>query len=265
MSAKTPRNDPGAGLLAPIIPGWPAPPRVRAYSTTRVGGVSAPPFDSLNLSFSSGDDPDNVRKNRARLISALGLPEPPRWLKQVHGTRVVDADLAVNHPQADASTSNQSRRVLAVTTADCVPVLICDRGGREVAAAHAGWRGLAAGILEQTVAALKSEPSQLLAWLGPGIGPDTFEVGPEVRDAFVAADPEAVCAFRKRNADRLLADLYQLARRRLQRAGIQAVFGGEYCTYSDSAQFFSYRRDGKRSGRMGTFIWLEDRDPGRLT
>jgi YfiH family protein len=227
----------GVELLAPIVPDWPAPINVRAYSTTRGGGVSGPPFASLNLSFSSGDDPERVKQNRARVMSALGLPEPPRWLKQVHGTRVVDAGLALRHPQADASTSDQPGQVLALTTADCIPVLICDRRGRRVAAAHAGWRGLAAGVLESTVAALELEPSELLAWLGPGIGPGAFEVGPEVREAFLAADPAAAPSFRRGNADRLLADLYQLARR---------------------PRFFSYRREGKRSGRMGSFIWLED-------
>ncbi len=258
MSHQATGSSSGGELLAPIVPDWPAPVNVRAYSTTRVGGVSGPPFDSLNLSFSCGDDPQRVKHNRTRVISALGLPEPPRWLKQVHGTRVVDADLAVRGPQADASTSGQPSQVLAVMTADCIPVLICDRLGRRVAAAHAGWRGVAAGVLEGTVAALDLNPSDLLAWLGPGIGPGAFEVGPEVREAFLAADPGAARSFRPGNADRLLADLYQLARRRLARAGVDAVFGGQHCTYSDPARFFSYRREGKRSGRMGSFIWLED-------
>lgn len=257
MNARSTGSGPLSEPLAPIVPDWPAPVRVRAYSTTRLGGVSAAPFDSLNLSFSSGDNPDCVKQNRARVISALGLPEAPRWLKQVHGVRVVDADLAAHRPQADASISNRPGDVLAVMTADCIPVLICDRLGRRVAAAHAGWRGLAAGVLESTLAALESEPSDLLAWLGPGIGPQAFEVGPEVREAFLAADPGAAAAFQPANGDRLLADLYRLARRRLGRAGVNAVFGGGHCTYSDPERFFSYRREGKRSGRMGTFIWLD--------
>lgn len=257
MSVRTTGSGPEPALLAPILPDWPAPAQVRAYSTTRSGGVSAPPFDSLNLSFSSGDDPKCVTQNRARIMSALGLPEPPRWLKQVHGTRVVDADLAADRPQADASTSDRPGVVLAVMTADCVPVLICDRIGRRVAAAHAGWRGLAAGVLESTVAATQCDPSELLAWLGPGIGPQAFEVGPEVREAFMAADAGAATAFRPGNEDRLLANLYMLARRRLERAGLEAVYGGDYCTYSDPERFFSYRREGRRSGRMGSFIWLE--------
>lgn len=250
----------GVGVedLTPIVPDWPAPSKVRAFSTTRVGGVSGGPFDSLNLSFSSGDDAECVRRNRARVMSALGIPEAPRWLKQVHGIRVVDAEAARRRPQADASTSNQPGQVLALMTADCIPVLICDRRGHRVAAAHAGWRGLAAGVLEGTVAALESDPSELLAWLGPGIGPKAFEVGPEVRDSFLARDPEAARWFRQGNGDRLLANLYELARQRLARAGLDAVFGGAYCTYSDPARFFSYRRDGKRSGRMGSFIWLQE-------
>ncbi len=258
MNAQTTGGDPSPEPLAPIVPDWPAPAHVRAYSTTRLGGVSAPPFDSLNLSFSSGDKPECVKQNRARVMSALGLPEPPRWLKQVHGVRVVDADLAVHHPQADASTSNRPGEVLAVMTADCIPVLICDQLGRRVAAAHAGWRGLAAGVLEATIDAMECNTSELLAWLGPGIGPQAFEVGPEVCEAFLAADPGAAAAFRPGTGDRLLADLYQLARRRLERAGVDAVFGAEHCTYSDPSRFFSYRREGKRSGRMGSFIWLED-------
>jgi YfiH family protein len=257
MSADSAGEGFAVGALAPIVPDWPAPPNVRAYSTTRVGGVSGAPFDSLNLSFSSGDDERCVEQNRARVISALAIPEPPRWLNQVHGTRVVDAELARRRPQADASTSNRPSQVLALMTADCIPVLVCDRHGRQVAAAHAGWRGLAAGVLESTIGALQSDPSDLLAWLGPGIGPEAFEVGPEVRQSFLAQDPQAARSFQRGNGDRLLADLYQLARQRLGRAGVNAVFGGEYCTYSDPARFFSYRRDGKRSGRMGSFIWLQ--------
>jgi YfiH family protein len=248
----------GAETLAPIAPDWPAPPNVRAYSTTRAGGVSGAPFDSLNLSFSSGDDEECVKQNRARVMTALAIPEPPRWLKQVHGARVVDAELARRRPEADASTSIRPGQVLALMTADCIPVLICDRHGRRVAAAHAGWRGLAAGVLEITVGALESDPSELLAWLGPGIGPEAFEVGPEVRDSFLARDAEAGRWFRPGNGDRLLADLYPLARQRLRRAGVEAVFGGDCCTYSDPVRFFSYRRDGGRSGRMGSFIWLQD-------
>lgn len=243
--------------LAPIIPDWPAPAGVRAYFTTRTGGVSAAPFDSLNLSFSSGDDPVRVKQNRARVMSALDLPEPPRWLKQIHGTRVVDAELASRGPEADASISKRPGEVLAIMTADCIPLLICHRGGGRVAAAHAGWRGLAAGVVESTLAALEAEPSALLAWLGPGIGPEAFEVGPEVRDAFLDRDPGAGCCFRSGKSDRLLADLYLLTRRRLERAGVNAVFGGEHCTFSDPTRFFSYRRQGKRSGRMSAFIWLE--------
>ncbi len=248
---------PSRSSICPVVPDWPAPPQVRAFSTTRVGGVSAPPFESLNLSFSSGDDPQRVEQNRLRVISLLNLPEPPRWLKQEHGTRVVDAETALRSPRADGSITSRPGQVLAVMTADCVPVLICDRGGRRIAAAHAGWRGLAAGVLESAVAALQCNPAELLAWLGPAIGPQAFEVGPEVREAFITVDPNAARCFQKGNGDRLLGDLYQLARQRLGRAGVEAIFGGDYCTFSQPAEFFSYRREGRRSGRMGTFIWLD--------
>ncbi len=258
MKSASPDNDPGREALSPIVPDWPAPANVRAYATTRVGGVSRAPFHSLNLSFSSGDDPKCVERNRARVAEALGLPEAPRWLKQVHGTRVVEADAASSRPEADAAFAMRPGPTLAVTTADCIPVLFCHRGGAQVAAAHAGWRGLAAGVLESTLAALQSDPADLMAWLGPGIGAQAFEVGPEVRDAFVEQDPGAAEAFLPGRGDRLMADLYGLVRRRLERAGVDRVFGGDHCTYSEPERFFSYRRDGARSGRMGTFIWLED-------
>jgi YfiH family protein len=243
--------------LAPLYPEWPAPAGVRSCSTTRSGGVSPAPFESLNLGMATGDAPGRVDENRARVVAALGLPDPPRWLRQTHGTRVVAADKATALPVADGSTSRHPGEVCAVLTADCVPVLLCDNAGHQVGAAHAGWRGLAAGILESSVSAFDAPPADLLAWLGPGIGPGAFEVGPEVREAFVCGDPGADAAFRPSREDRFLADLYLLARRRLAVVGVERVYGGGLCTYRDAARFFSHRRDGPQTGRMATLIWIE--------
>lgn len=250
-----PAPHPGTAGPGVMLPQWPAPARVRACTTTRSGGSSAPPFDSANFALDTGDDDAAVRNNRARLQEALRLPEPPRWLRQVHGTRVVDAARAAPGSEADACVSTTPGRVCALLTADCVPVLLCDRAGTCVGAAHAGWRGLAAGVLENAVRAMHAPPGALLAWLGPGIGPAAFEVGEEVRAAFLAADPGAGEAFAPSAGGRWLADLYRLARRRLAAAGVYEVHGGEHCTYSDPARFFSYRRDGV-TGRMATLIWL---------
>ena len=239
-----------------IRPDWPAPSRVRACSTTRLGGVSKPPYDSLNLGENTGDDPDSVAENRARLVGRLGLPETPRWIRQEHGVRVLEASGADDEPVADALTACRQNQVCVVLTADCVPVLLCDDEGRQVAAAHAGWRGLAAGILEATVAAFDAPPDRLMAWLGPGIGPNAFEVGPEVRTAFLSHDPGAGAGFRPARGDRLMADLYLLAGRRLDGAGVRAVYGGGHCTFSEPARFFSHRRDGEKAGRMATLIWI---------
>jgi YfiH family protein len=205
----------------------------------------------------TGDEPGRVDENRARVVAALGLPESPRWLEQTHGTRVVPADEAAALPVADGSTARCPGKVCAVLTADCVPVLLCDSAGRQVGAAHAGWRGLAAGILESSVAAFDAPPADLLAWLGPGIGPDAFEVGAEIREAFLSKDPGAEAAFRPSREDRLLADLYMLAKRRLAAAGVERVYGGGLCTHRDAARFFSHRRDGRQTGRMATLIWIE--------
>lgn len=250
------RDTPG-GALTLLIPEWPAPAGVRSCSTTRAGGVSPSPFESLNLGKATGDEPGRVDENRARIVAALGLPEMPRWLKQTHGTQVVTADEATALPVADGCTARRSGEVCAVLTADCVPVLLCDSAGRQVGAAHAGWRGLAAGIMESSVAAFDAPPADLLAWLGPGIGADAFEVGPEVREAFLRKDPGADAAFRPSREDRLLADLYMLAERRLAAAGVEQVYGGGLCTYGDAARFYSHRRDGRQTGRMATLIWIE--------
>lgn len=232
---------------------WPAPPQVRALTTTRIGGVSNGRWAGLNLAAHVDDDPAAVAANRRLLREALALPAEPRWLEQVHGTCAVDA--AGPACRADASFSDRPGVVCAVLTADCLPVLLCDRAGTRVAAAHAGWRGLVGGVLESTVAALGPDPARLLAWLGPAIGPAAFEVGEEVRAVFLAADPGAAPAFRPSSDGRWLADLYTLARRRLEAAGVGGVYGGTWCTYGDAARFYSYRRDGV-TGRMGSLIWL---------
>jgi hypothetical protein len=236
-----------------IEPDWPAPQRVRALVTTRNGGVSRGPYGSLNIGSRVGDDAHAVGENRA-LIRAV-LPSEPKWLQQVHGIEVVQADRAEGETTADAAFTREAGVVCAVQVADCLPVLLCDREGSTVAAAHAGWRGLSAGVLEQTVAALGCPPADLIAWLGPAIGPLKFEVGADVFETFTIADPAASLDFEQLREGKWLANLYALARRRLSRAGVTAVFGGGLCTVSDPARFFSHRRDGL-TGRQGAFIWI---------
>jgi len=240
--------------LALLQPEWPAPGNVRAASSTRGGGVSQGSFASLNLGARTADDPQAVARNRALLAEALALPAEPAWLRQVHGRRVLPASRHAEAP-ADASYSHRPREVCVVLTADCLPVLFCDRVGSVVAAAHAGWRGLAAGVLEATIDALGVAPETLLAWIGPGIGATTFEVGEEVRAAFLAVDPAAGQCFAPSPRGRWLADLPGLARRRLGAVGLHAVYGGQWCTYSDPERFYSHRRQSD-TGRMASLIWL---------
>lgn len=237
-----------------IQPDWPAPRSVRAFATTRRGGISLGDYADLNLADHVGDDPLAVAHNRARLARRLSLPAAPRWLRQVHGRRVAVLGPAPEPEEADAAVTQEAGVVCAVLTADCLPLLLCDRQGQRVAAVHAGWRGLLGGVIEATVAAMARAPSDLLAWLGPAIGAQAFEVGPEVRERFVAADARATAAFGPGKGDRWLADIDELARQRLSRLGVVAVSGGGVCTYSDAERFFSYRRDG-RCGRMATLIW----------
>ncbi len=239
-----------------ILPDWPAPPRVRALSTTRAGGVSRGPYASLNLGDHVGDSPSAVASNRHRLVSACALPATPCWLRQVHGTVVADLRSAPPRPQADAAWSNRPGQICAILTADCLPVLLCDRAGSVVAAAHAGWRGLAAGVLEKTVERLPVARAQLMAWLGPAIAQAAFEVGSEVRAAFVAQDAGAgECFTQAGTPGKYRADLYGLARRQLNALGVTAVYGGDACTHADAARFFSHRRDGV-CGRQASLVWL---------
>ncbi|MFP8965817.1 peptidoglycan editing factor PgeF [Pokkaliibacter sp. CJK22405] len=236
-----------------VFPDWPAPINVRSVCTTRLGGVSQAPFDSFNLGDHVGDDPRAVFANRAQLCDELQLPSEPFWLEQVHGTQV----LAPGQVRCgDASISCEAGEVLSIMTADCLPVLLCDQAGTVVAGAHAGWRGLCEGVLENTVSAMECDPAEIMVWLGPAIGPNAFEVGDEVREAFVAHAPIAGLAFTLgREAGKWMADIYLLARQRLEAMGITAIYGGEYCTHTQEDLFYSYRRD-KTTGRMASLIWM---------
>jgi len=237
-----------------IHPEWPAPANVRAAQTTRLGGISAAPYDTLNLGLHVGDDPVRVNRNRQSL--APFMPSEPVWLEQVHGTVVANADAAACRVQADACIARQRGSVCVVMTADCLPVLLCDDAGSVVGAAHAGWKGLAAGVVEATVKEMGVAPQKLMAWMGPAIGPHAFEVGGEVRETFMAHDAKAAEAFAPHgDQGKYHADIYMLARQRLEALGITRIYGGTYCTYHQKDKFFSYRRDGV-TGRMGTFIWL---------
>jgi YfiH family protein len=255
-----------ARMVEWLTPDWPAPATVRALSTLRTGGLSGPPYASLNLGAHVGDDATAVAENRRALRAAARLPAEPEWLQQVHGICVMDLDSPgpsgpANPGPADAAVTRQPGRICAILTADCLPVLLAADAGDRVGAAHAGWRGLAAGVIEATVAALGAPPRQLLAWLGPAIGPRHFEVGAEVREEFLrcagtgdtAADD---AAFVPNARGRYMADLYALARRRLLRLGVERIYGGGECTYTDAARYYSHRRDG-RTGRQATLIWLE--------
>lgn len=236
-----------------LVPDWPVPSNVRAAVSTRQGGVSGGPYASLNLGTHVGDDAAAVTENRRRFAEAAGLAVAPGWLTQVHGCDVVSATAQAG-ASADACWTAQAGMPCAVLTADCLSVLFADRDGTCVAAAHAGWRGLAAGVLEATIAALPVPPQRLLAWLGPAIGPDAFQVGAEVRAAFIAAAAEDATAFRP-DGSRWRADLFALARARLARCGVGHISGGGICTVSQQQQFFSHRRDGV-SGRFASLIWL---------
>ena len=254
-------------MSPPWLPAdWPAPRGVRGFTTVRYGlGESHAPFDQFNLGnryAADGDDPATVERNRQQLCEHARLPSRPHWLRQVHGIEVerfdVPAQLGAVEPQADAMVTSTPDVVLAILTADCLPVLFSARDGSEVAGAHAGWRGLADGMLEATLAAMRTPAAEVLVWLGPAAGPQRYEVGREVRDAFVSRDAGAVAAFVATRADHWHVNLYELARRRLVAAGVPTgqIHGGGLCTISDTQRFFSHRRDG-RTGRMATLIWMD--------
>ncbi len=235
-----------------IVPEWPAPPNIRALTTLRSDGFSAPPFECFNLALHVGDNEKTVQENRRLLTEQAQLPADPFWLQQVHGTNVVE--VGGNAPvEADASVAFKPNQVCCVMTADCLPILLCDRLGRNIAAVHAGWRGLAAGVIESTVEKLGVHPKDLLVWLGPAIGPNAFEVGKEVLEAFdTDRSPDT---FQSLGKGKWLANLYALAELRLNRIGIAHIFGGDFCTYSESDRFYSYRRSGT-TGRMVSLIWM---------
>lgn len=242
--------------LAFIIPHWPAPANVKALQTTRSGGISRGPYDSLNLGEHVQDDPLAVAHNR-QLLSPY-LPSEPVWVNQVHGVEVIDAAKSGCLENADGAFTTQADVVCVTMTADCLPVLLCDKAGTVVAAVHAGWRGLCDGVIEAAIAKMLVEPADILAWLGPAIGPNAFEVGNDVREQFMQKDAQAISAF-KSHGDKWLCDIYTLAKQRLVSAGVKAIYGGsvneEFCTYTDAERFFSFRRD-NLTGRMASLIWL---------
>ncbi|MGC7559155.1 peptidoglycan editing factor PgeF [Pasteurella sp. PK-2025] len=242
-----------------IKPNWQAPTNIRAFSTLRSGGVSQPPYASFNLGSHVGDDQNAVKNNRTLLMEQLHLPQAPLFLNQTHSTKVLHLPHSEKtNINADAVYTHQPNQVCLVMTADCLPVLFATQKGDEVAAAHAGWRGLCDGILEQTVAQFQAKPEQIIAWLGPAIGPEKFQVGEEVVAQFVAQQAEAQQAFYADPlaSNKYLGNLYLLATQRLNRLGISQLYGGDYCTFSQPDKFFSYRRE-KQTGRMASLIWFE--------
>lgn len=244
-------------MIDVITPNWPAPAHVQAFTTTRVGGFSLAPYDTFNLAMHVGDSNADVLQNREVLLRKKNLPHAPLWLEQNHTTTVVSADEAYEaYPQADASYSFLSGRVCAVLTADCLPLLMTDMNGTQVAAIHAGWRGLADGIVPASIAKLTAHPKDLLVWLGPAIGPKEFQVKDDVRDVFLKAKSGLPEHFQETAPGIYLLDIYAVARYQLGRCGVEQVFGGDHCTYTDAERFFSYRRNGT-TGRMASVIWFE--------
>ncbi|OAN17508.1 hypothetical protein A3K86_08050 [Photobacterium jeanii] len=242
--------------MTPIIPDWPAPANVKAISTTRLGGQSLSPYRGFNLGLHVGDEAERVQGHRDQLQQMLSLPVAPAWLNQTHSTTVLNLRAPLQTvPDADGSYTQVRGLACSVMTADCLPVLLCDKAGTQVAAVHAGWRGLVDGIVEQAIAQFNVPPEDILAWLGPAIGPSEFEVGGEVRQQFMMVLPQAESAFVPRG-EKWLADIYELARQRLRHSGISDIFGGQHCTVTEGDTFFSYRRDGV-TGRQASLIWLE--------
>ena len=250
-----------------LMANWPAPKNIHAFTTLRHGmGFSQSPFNEFNLGnrySDQGDDANVVEKNREQLFQTFSMPSKPHWLKQVHGVDVlrvekppvISGDFHRDEPIADAAVTSQKNIVLSILTADCLPVLFCNIDGSEVAAAHAGWRGLADGVLENTVHAMRTAPENIMAWLGPAAGPQAYEIGAEVRDVFIVQDSKAEAAFIATRENHWRVDLYQLARLRLQEVGITKIYGGEHCTISEKDKFFSHRRD-QQTGRMASLIWM---------
>ena len=239
-----------------IYPDWPAPDNIKAISTTRIGGFSSPPFDSLNLADHVEDNPDTVNKNRDYLCELADLPESPRWLSQTHGIHVLNSLDWQQNIQADAMISNSVNHICTIMTADCLPILLCTQQGDTVAAIHAGWRSLAAGIIEQTINKFHCAPQDIIAWLGPAIGSTQFEVGVDVYQLFTHKWPKSEQAFQQTDSSHYLADIYYIATQCLNQVGITTIFGGDYCTVTDNQRFFSYRRDGI-TGRMASMIWID--------
>jgi hypothetical protein len=241
--------------MAIFTPDWPIPSTVSAISTTREQGYSPTPFDQFNLATHVNDEYDYVHKNRQLLITQASLPEPPRWLNQTHTNHVLQSDSWYENVEGDACFSNQPNHVCVIMTADCLPLLVCNRKGTEVAAIHAGWRGLANDIIANTLTKFSDKPSDLLVWLGPAIGPKAFEVGQDVFDIFTRHDHQSAIAFHPTDTNHYLADIYLLAKQQLAKLGVTQIFGGDRCTFNEPDTFFSYRRDGE-TGRMASMIWL---------
>lgn len=239
-----------------ITPDWPAPPSIKALTTTRHGGMSHSPFHTFNLADHVGDEPDRVATNRHLLHKKFSLPTQPIWLNQTHSTHIIDAATVTGIPTADASYSNKPNVVCAVLSGDCLPLLICDKAATVVSAIHAGWKGLANGVIENTINTLPVKPSDLLVWLGPAIGDQVYEVGWNVVSAFTQHDPAAIDVFVPLDSTHWLANLYALARMRLSRLGVTQIYGGNHCTYTEKNLFYSFRREGI-TGRMATLIWRE--------
>jgi len=239
-----------------LIPNWPAPKNIHAYTTTRGGGVSQPPYNSFNLSTNVGDEISAVTANRTRLRQDLKLPNEPFWLNQAHTNNVITAKSQSDFPSADAAYTTQSNIVCVTLTADCLPILLCSKQGNLVAAIHAGWRGIVNGVIEATIKALPVAPQELIAWFGPAIGPTVFEVEEEVKEKFVATDPKAQQAFTSIVPNKYLLNLYLIGRQRLNNCEVSAIYGGEFCTYSAPEKFFSFRRHAT-TGRLASLIWRE--------
>jgi len=238
-----------------LLPTWPAPKQIKAFVSTRIGGVSESPFDTLNLGAHVGDNIEHVNENRRLFALATSMPDSVQWLNQVHGVTVAHLPFDSDIESADAAFTQQKNQVCAVLTADCLPVFFCDETGQKVAVAHAGWRSLCAGVLEETLACFDA-PEKVMVWLGPGIGANAFEVGGEVREAFVAVQSQAEQAFTAKENGKWLGDLYLIAKQRLAAKGVVQVYGGDYCTFTESSLFYSFRRDGQ-TGRMASVIWFE--------